>query len=154
MNLSGDIIIIEDDVEDRDILLEIFQDVLDKNNYANRIVFLADSTRAMDYLKSEEASPFLIVSDINMPMLDGFALRKKIFDDPDLNDKCVPYIFLTTSGDNTDFMKRAYGLSVQGYFTKPNDYQAYFNLINDIIRYWKVAKIANRAQEQVYVKNQ
>ena len=144
MNLNGDIIIIEDDVEDRDILLEVFQEVLAAYSYSNRIVMIDQSTRVMEYLKSTDASPFLIVSDINMPMLDGFALREMIFQDKDLNDKCIPYIFLTTSGDNLDFMKRAYGMSIQGYFTKPNDYKDYFLLISDIVRYWKVAKIANR----------
>jgi len=144
MNLNGDIIIIEDDVDDRDILLEVFQEVLEANAYKNKIVLIAESTRVMDYLKLVPESPFLIVSDINMPKLDGFALRDLIFQDKDLNDKCIPYVFLTTSGDNEDYMRKAYGMSIQGYFTKPNDYKDYFLLISDIVRYWKVAKIANR----------
>lgn len=80
-----------------------------------------------------------------MPGIDGFQLRKQIFENPDLNDKCIPYIFLTTSGDNVEFMRRAYGLCIQGYFTKPNDFKEFKALFFDIIRYWKVAKIANRA---------
>ena len=144
MNLNGDIIIIEDDYEDGEILIEVFEIVLKKNNYSNKIVFLNDSSKVIDYLKAEQESPFLIISDINMPGLNGFALRQLIFDDPDLNEKCIPYVFLTTSGDNVDFMKKAYGLSIQGYFTKPNDYADYEGLLTDIVRYWKVAKIANR----------
>jgi len=144
MNLSGDIIIIEDDKEDREILLELFEEVLENNNYENKIVLISDSTTVIDYLRSAKDSPFLIISDINMPKLDGFKLRQQIFADQDLNDKCIPYVFLTTSGDNVDFMKKAYGLSIQGYFTKPNDFKEYQSLISDIVRYWKVAKIANR----------
>ena len=144
MNLSGDIIIIEDDKEDREILLELFEEVLENNNYENKIVLISDSTTVIDYLRSAKDSPFLIISDINMPKLDGFKLRQQIFADQDLNDKCIPYVFLTTSGDNIDFMKKAYGLSIQGYFTKPNDFKEYQSLISDIVRYWKVAKIANR----------
>ena len=145
MNLSGDIIIIEDDQEDRDILLELFEEVLKVNNYDNKIVVIADSTKVLDYLRQAKESPFLIMSDINMPKLNGFTLRQQIFEDEELNDKCIPYVFLTTSGDNVDFMKKAYGLSIQGYFTKPNDFKEYQSLISDIVRYWKVAKIANRA---------
>lgn len=144
MNLNGDIIIIEDDKEDREILLELFEDVLKSNGYDNKIVLISDSTTVVDYLRQADASPFLIISDINMPKLDGFKLRQLIFEDQDLNDKCIPYVFLTTSGDNVEFMKKAYGLSIQGYFTKPNDFKEYQNLISDIVRYWKVAKIANR----------
>jgi len=144
MNLSGDIIIIEDDQEDREILQELLEEVLKENNYDNKIILISESTTVLDYLRSTTASPFLIISDINMPKLDGFTLRQKIFEDQDLNDKCIPYVFLTTSGDNVDFMKKAYGLSIQGYFTKPNDFTEYKNLLSDIVRYWKVAKIANR----------
>jgi len=144
MNLSGDIIIIEDDQEDREILQELLEEVLKENNYDNKIILISESTTVLDYLRSTTESPFLIISDINMPKLDGFTLRQKIFEDQDLNDKCIPYVFLTTSGDNVDFMKKAYGLSIQGYFTKPNDFTEYKNLLSDIVRYWKVAKIANR----------
>ncbi|WP_116787965.1 response regulator [Flavobacterium psychrotrophum] len=144
MNLNGDIIIIEDDADDRDVLVEVFDDVLNKYGYTNKVVLIDDSTKVIDYLKGTTSSPFLIISDINMPKLDGFALRELIFQDQELNDKCIPYVFLTTSGDNTEFMKKAYGLSIQGYFTKPNDYAEYEGLISDMVRYWKVAKIANR----------
>ncbi|TRW25154.1 response regulator [Flavobacterium zepuense] len=144
MNLNGDIIIIEDDYDDREFLVEIIEEVLKNNGYHNKIVTIADSGRVIDFLKEAQDSPFLIISDINMPGMDGFQLRQQIFEDQDLNDKCIPYIFLTTSGDNVDLMKKAYGLSIQGYFTKPNDYSEYQVLMSDIIRYWKVAKIANR----------
>ena len=144
MNLNGDIIIIEDDLEDREILTELVEEVLRKNSYDNKIILISDSTTVIPYLRSAKESPFLIISDINMPKLDGFKLRQQIFEDQDLNDKCIPYVFLTTSGDNVDFMKKAYGLSIQGYFTKPNDFTEYKNLLSDIVRYWKVAKIANR----------
>lgn len=144
MNLNGDIIIIEDDLEDREILTELVEEVLKKNSYDNKIVLISDSTTVIPYLRSAKDSPFLIISDINMPKLDGFKLRQQIFADQDLNEKCIPYVFLTTSGDNIDFMKKAYGLSIQGYFTKPTDFTEYQSLISDIVRYWKVAKIANR----------
>jgi len=144
MNLNGDIIVIEDDYDDREFLNEIIVEVLAQNGYNNKIVMIDDSSKVLNYLRAAKESPFLIISDINMPGMDGFKLRQQIFEDQDLNDKCIPYIFLTTSGDNVDLMKKAYGLSIQGYFTKPNDYAEYKLLMSDIIRYWKVAKIANR----------
>lgn len=144
MNLNGDIIIIEDDIDDAEILIELFQKVFNENHYSNKVVHISTPETVVDFMNNQTESPFLIISDINMPKLDGFALREIIFNDPVLNEKCVPYIFLTTSGDDHDFMKRAYKLSIQGYFKKPNDFNEYYNLLNDIVRYWKVAKLANR----------
>jgi CheY-like chemotaxis protein len=144
MNLNGDIILIEDDYDDREFINELITEVLEDNQYTNKIVLIDNSSKVVNYLRSTPESPFLIISDINMPGLDGFKLRQQIFEDQDLNDKCIPYVFLTTSGDNADYMKRAYGLSIQGYFTKPNDFKEFKTLLSDIIRYWKVAKIANR----------
>jgi len=144
MNLNGDIVIIEDDFEDREILEEVFTTVIEKNDYSNKLVLFDNGEDAIKFLRESRESPFLIVSDINMPRYDGFQIRQVIFDNQELRDKCVPYIFLTTSGDNSEFMKKAYSLSIQGYFTKPNDYSDYEQLITDIVRYWKVAKIANR----------
>ena len=144
MNLNGDIVIIEDDIDDREILEEVFNTVIQKNEYSNKLVLFDNGEDAIKFLRESRESPFLIVSDINMPRYDGFQIRQVIFDNQELRDKCVPYIFLTTSGDNSDFMRKAYALSIQGYFTKPNDYGDYEQLITDIVRYWKVAKIANR----------
>ncbi len=144
MNLNGDIVIIEDDIDDREILEEVFNIVIQKNDYSNKVVMFDNGEDAITFLRESRESPFLIVSDINMPRYDGFQIRQVIFDDQKLRDKCVPYIFLTTSGDNSDFMRKAYALSIQGYFTKPNDYRTYEQLITDIVRYWKIAKIANR----------
>lgn len=144
MNLNGKIIVIDDDQEDLEIIQEVFDSVLAKNQYNNEVITFDNGEDALKFLRETTESPFLIISDINMPKMDGFKIRQIVFDDPVLRDKCVPYVFLTTSGDNTEFMKRSYELSIQGYFTKPNDYRDYEQLLTDIIRYWKVAKIANR----------
>jgi CheY-like chemotaxis protein len=140
MKRNGDIIIIEDDADDREILTEAFEQVLAENNYSNRIVMLEDSATVIDYLKESGTEPFLMMSDINMPKVDGFTLRNRIFSDPDLKDRCIPYIFLTTSGSNENYIQQAYQLSVQGYFSKPVKFEDYKTLIAGIINYWKVSK--------------
>ena len=123
MNTMGDIIIIEDDADDRQLLMDIFEEIMEENNYENRLVIV------------EEAS-----SDINMPKINGFDLRNQIFSDPKLREKAIPFIFLTTSGYNQDYIKQAYSLSIQGYFAKPNNYKEYKKLLAGILSYWKMAK--------------
>jgi len=140
MKRNGDIIIIEDDADDREILMEAFEQVLAENNYSNRLVMLEDSATVIDYLKESGTEPFMLMSDINMPKVDGFTLRNRIFSDPELKDRCIPYIFLTTSGTNESYIQQAYQMSVQGYFCKPVKFEDYKILISEIISYWKLSK--------------
>lgn len=141
MNINGDIIIIEDDADDRDILMHIFQDLDEEYNYENRLVFIEDPTDVIDFLKSDECDPFLIISDINMPVINGFDLRNLIFSDAKLRECAIPFIFLTTSDNSEENMRKAFQLSIQGYFTKPISYPKFKKVINDIISYWKNAKM-------------
>ncbi len=89
MNQNGPIIIIEDDSDDQDFLKEIFQ----KLKYPNELLFFTDGEKAFDFLTSGKIVPFIILSDINMPKLNGFELRNKLKKDADLATKCIPYLF-------------------------------------------------------------
>ena len=140
MKKNGDIIIVEDDADDREILQEAFEQVMAENKYNNKLVMLEDSSTVIDYLKSNGTDPFLMMSDINMPKVDGFTLRDRIFSDPDLKERCIPYIFLTTSGTNEQYIKQAYQMSVQGFFAKPIHFNDYKILIAEILGYWKLSK--------------
>lgn len=136
MRNKGDIIVIEDDPDDRDLLMNAYDALAAEKNYSNKLVLLEDSTTVVDYLKTYKAKPFIIISDINMPKIDGFALRDLIFNDPALSRFCVPYVFLTTT-DNPKYVQDAYKLSVQGYFIKPTGFRDYVNMLDRIMRYWE-----------------
>ncbi|HEX2534178.1 MAG TPA: response regulator, partial [Chitinophagaceae bacterium] len=71
MNKKGPIIVIEDDDDDQEILTEIFR----KLDYGNPIIFYKDGNEALAYLNRSDVQPFLILSDINMPKINGFELR-------------------------------------------------------------------------------
>ena len=111
MTKTGPIIVIEDDIDDKEILMEIFE----KLDYKNEILFFQDGNLALDYLNQPGVQPFLILSDINMPKIDGFALRSKIHTNELLQVKCIPYLFFTT-GANKKSVVDAYAMSVQGFF--------------------------------------
>ena len=68
MNKDGPIIIIEDDIDDQQIIGEIFK----KLDHKNEIVFFHDGNLALEYLNKTDIHPFLILSDINMPKINGF----------------------------------------------------------------------------------
>jgi CheY-like chemotaxis protein len=132
MNRNGPIVIIEDDSDDQEMLVEIFE----KLNYTNKLIFFHESEDALDYLNRTDVSPFLILSDINMPKLDGFALRNKIYTDSQLKLKCIPYLFFTTASSQKAVID-AYSMSVQGFFVKQNSMAELEKTIQVIMDYWK-----------------
>lgn len=71
MNREGEIIILEDDEDDRMIISDAFIRVLKKHGYKNKIRFFEDGTSVVDYLTDNDVYPFLLISDINMPKVSG-----------------------------------------------------------------------------------
>lgn len=132
LNKNGPIIIIEDDADDQEILIEIFR----KLNYPNKVIFFFDGEEALDYINHSDVSPFLILSDINMPKLNGFALREKLRTDAKLTTKCIPYLFFSTAL-NQKHVIDAYSQSVQGFFVKQNSMAEAEKTISAIMEYWR-----------------
>ena len=132
MNKNGPVIVIEDDVDDREILKDVFK----KLACPNEIIYFEDGEKALEYLLSMSIKPFLILSDINMPRLNGMELREKIYNNEQLNLRCIPYLFLTTAAEQPLVIK-AYSQSVQGFFVKPSTLIGIEKLISHIMNYWK-----------------
>ena len=132
MNKTGPIIVIEDDIDDQEILETIFEEL----QYPNKIIYFTDGNKALDYLNQTDVQPFLILSDINMPRINGFELRGKIFTNEQLQTKCIPYLFFTTGASKKAVMD-AYSLSVQGFFIKPSSLEGLKKTIRKIVEYWQ-----------------
>ncbi len=132
MNKNGPVIIIEDDADDQEILTEVFK----KLNYPNQIRFFFDGQEALDHINKTDILPFLILSDINMPKLDGFELRQKLKTDAALQVKCIPYLFFSTALNQKSVID-AYSMSVQGFFVKQHSMSELEKTISVIMEYWK-----------------
>jgi CheY-like chemotaxis protein len=138
MNKNGAIVIIDDDADDRYLLADVFREL----NYPNEIKFFDSGKEALAYLQGAENSPFLILSDVNMPGLDGFELRRLIRQDVHLADKCVPFLFFSTFVSEK-VVRQAYLMSVQGYFVKPNTYEQLRGTMRKIVEYWQDCEAPN-----------
>lgn len=138
MTKNGPIVVIEDDADDQETLVEIFK----KLDYKNPIIYFPDGEEALKYLLDTKTKPFLILSDINMPKLSGFELRQKIHTNEDLNLKCIPYLFFTTTS-NQKAVVDAYSQSVQGFFVKANSMDKLEHTIKIIVEYWKECEAPN-----------
>jgi len=142
MNKTGPIIIIEDDLDDQHILT----DVLKELNYKNEVIFFGDSVKALEYLTHTDIEPFLVLSDINMPKLNGIELREKVHNNEDLRLKSIPYLFFSTSAEQRHVID-AYSRSIQGFFIKPTSYEKLKNTMRKIVEYWQECESPN------YIKN-
>lgn len=131
MHRLGPIIIVEDDLDDQEVL----QDVFNALNYGNEIIFFADGYAALNYLTETSVEPFLILSDINLPKLDGIELRAKVHQNEDLRLKSIPYLFFSTSAEQRHVID-AYSKSIQGFFIKPTSYTELKDTIKTIVDYW------------------
>ena len=138
LNKQGPIVVIEDDAEDQELLTEAFN----KLNYQNKVLFFSDGQEALEHINTSEELPFLILSDINLPKLNGFALREKLKTDAKLNNKCIPYLFFSTAS-NQQAVIDAYSQSVQGFFKKPNSIKELEKTLGLIIEYWRKCAAPN-----------
>ena len=134
MPKSGPIIIVEDDEDDQEVLKEIFQEL----GVPNVLRFFNSCIDALDYLLTTIERPFIIISDINVPAMDGLELKEKINENEFLRRKNIPFIFLSTNSEH-GVIARAFDLLAQGYFVKPGRLADIKEMMLKIVDYWKIS---------------
>jgi DNA-binding NtrC family response regulator len=135
VNKNGAIVIIEDDSDDKFVITEILKIL----GYRNKVLFFSTAEKALEYLIDSDTHPFLILSDIDRPKVNGLELRIKMQTNVRLSEKCVPYLFFTSSANKKSVID-AYRASVQGFFIKSPDFGELRNTLKVIIEYWKQCK--------------
>ena len=148
MNRLGPVILIEDDKDDQEIFVGIFKEL----GYKNEVRCFPDGQEALDFLNSSNVNPFIIISDINLPKLDGFALRDKIRLDANLQLKCIPYIFFSTASNQRTVVD-AYSKSIQGFFIKGGKISDLKESISAIMTYWSKCVSPNNFGQSHMVEN-
>lgn len=81
----------------------------------------------------EESAYSMILSDIMMPKMDGFALAENVR----LTDKNIPILFMTARDDKTSKMY-GYRLGVDDYVTKPFDVDVLMLKVAAVLRRAKI----------------
>jgi len=82
-----------------------------------RGIKIVEANDGVDGLKKLSSDKFdLILSDINMPIMDGLKLVSLVRRDPNFKD--VPIVIITTEGASED-RERALLLGANDYITKP-----------------------------------
>jgi putative two-component system response regulator len=105
---SAKILIIEDDAD----LIGIMQDILEGDGH--RIISARNGPSALRLFEQE--LPDLILSDIMIPDMDGFAVLEAVRAHP--QGKAVPFLFVTARTERRD-VGRARDLGADDYIAKP-----------------------------------
>lgn len=129
------ILIVDDDTDDRELLKEAWKEL----NYPNPLIFFDSGEETLQFLKSENIKPFLILCDVNIPKMDGFALKEKLLEDKEINYRSIPFVFWSSVVSKTQIQK-AYDLGVNGFFLKENTFDEIKQSLVDIVKYWSKSK--------------
>ncbi len=93
-----------------------------------RVRTAANGEEALAYVHEE--APDLIVSDIMMPKMDGFALQDALSEEK--STRAIPFIFLTAKADETS-KQRGMRTGVDDYITKPFDIDQLLSRIDRLL---------------------
>jgi CheY-like chemotaxis protein len=135
---NGTIILVDDDTDDQELLVNVFESL----RIPNEVLIFENGHEALLFLKQTPSQPFLIICDVNMPIMNGLELRRQINSNEFLRRKSIPFIFLSTSGDINAVIE-AYELDVQGFFVKERYFEGIQEQIKQIVEYWKKCKHPN-----------
>jgi len=127
-------------VEDDEIDVKALHRAFEKLKIANPVVVARDGVEAWEVLQTLPR-PFLIITDINMPRMNGIELLRKIRQSEDFRDSIV--FALTTSNDEQDKID-AYDLNVAGYMLKTDMGASFTRAIELIDNFWRVVEFPER----------
>jgi CheY-like chemotaxis protein len=115
------------------------QEIWNELNLENALEVFADAEKLLSRLREKNVNPFIIISDVNLPKMDGFTLRETLAEDTTLSYKSIPFIFWSTSASNEQ-IKHAYDSGGHGFFFKGQTYTQIKESLGIIMTYWKASK--------------
>jgi two-component system response regulator len=113
--------------------------VMEGAGVSHEVICAADGQEAIDRLRGQGAHagqplrPALILLDIKLPRVDGFAVLRLVREDRDL--RATPVVILTTSGNQAD-IERAIALGASDYVIKPIGLSEFERKLHAVLSYW------------------
>ncbi len=116
-------ILVVEDYEDTSLAMRL---ALEKQGY--HILEAADGEQAVEIAARER--PEIILMDLNLPKLDGFAATERIRANPDLGGVLIVAV---TAYPDADHRARALAAGCNAYVTKPIDFNFLKDLLNNLL---------------------
>lgn len=141
MSKQGPILIVDDDPDDHQFLKESFKDI----GVSNPVLFFFRCEEALAYLETTSEKPFLILSDVNLPEMNGITFKQKIDSDTYLRRKSIPFIYFSTSNNKKAVTEAFTTTNTQGYFQKKATYEELKKVLQAVIQYWMLCESPSSA---------
>jgi two-component system, response regulator len=132
-----DIMIVEDNPYDADLI----QRALAAQKLATQVVWFQDGLSALNFIFAPsdnpavplQKKPRLILLDLNMPIVEGREVLKKLKEDQ--RSKPIPVVVLTSLDTETDVLQTSL-VEANSYIVKPVDFDKFTDTIQRIAWYW------------------
>jgi|AntRauMFilla1563_2_1112583.scaffolds.fasta_scaffold05251_5 CheY-like chemotaxis protein len=130
---SLSIILVDDDRIER---LK-FKKVCQKFHSSTNIVEAIDGEDALEHLNSSAVFD-LIISDLNMPRMNGFEFLTALRSSPKFF--AIPVVIMSSSSFKND-IQRCFAMGISNYLTKPLKYADYTITVTSLLNDWHKIKI-------------
>lgn len=136
MGREVNILLIEDDQVD----IMAVQRALKQCKIANPLTVANNGIEALEILRGSKlkdplATPFVVILDLNMPLMNGLEFLEELRTDP-LICKSIVFV-LTTSNDDRD-KTLAYEKNIAGYIVKSDFDSSFLDSVTMLESYWKI----------------
>jgi|GEM_PF-151983 len=122
---SVNIILADDDVEDRELFLEVMEEIMPHV----KITMAENGQHLMDLLKINH-SPDVIFLDLNMPLKSGHECLREIRNTQSLST--IPVIIYSTSRSPED-IDATYNTGANFYFPKPDSFRDFKTVMKKVL---------------------
>jgi DNA-binding response OmpR family regulator len=124
MKRSGTVLLVDDEPN---ILLAL-EFLIQQKGF--NVIKASDGSKGIQ--EARKHRPDIVILDVMMPGMDGFAVAKAIRNDEQLNDTTI--IFLTAKGTTQD-RHEGYSSGGEIYLTKPFDNQELVDIISEVFEF-------------------
>ena len=144
MDEPVNVLLVEDDEVDVEVIRRRFQ----RGNIVNPIYHAANGMDALEMLRGGKdrqkvPRPYIILLDINMPLMNGVEMLKELRNDKTLEQSIV---FVLTTSPRDEDKAVTYKLNVAGYFLKKNVEE----LIEMLDLYWQINEFPGQDQNTAF----
>ena len=134
-------------IEDDDGHAELIQEGLSEVGICNQIIRFRNGLDAWNFLSGEskgdepvidKSKSYLLLLDINMPIMDGVELLRRMKSNKELKD--IPVIMLTTTDDPRE-VEECYKIGCSFYVTKPVDFMKFAETLKRLGLFIQIIKL-------------
>lgn len=142
------VLLVDDDEIDRMSVRRAFV----KRGVAAEIVEARNGREALDVLRGTAGAPplprpYLILLDLNMPVMNGHEFLAALREDPALSGATVFVLSTSTAGED---IAEGYRRNVAGYMVKSHVGESFMEAVKLLEAYWRVVELPESGEGRLF----